>query len=343
MKRFIATMTVALLLGAALGGGAVAAEDFYKGKTIKIIVSSAAGGSYDAHARVLAAHWVRHIPGSPAITVQFMPGANGLIATNHVYNIAAKDGLTVGLFNRNIVPAPIVGNPEARFKAESFHWLGTTASFADDAYLVVIRSALPHKTVDDLRQAKPPVVMGNAGTAIVHVLNDALGLNLKIVEGYEKDSLDLAFERGEVDGTSMSYSAIQSRKQRWLETNFFRTVIQVGRTSRLPALADVPTARELAQDQDGRSLVELAEAPMLMAYPFALAPGVPGDLVAIMQKSFADTVNDPAYQAELKSRKMEYSPRLGGELQQIIGDMAKAPKSAIDRYNGLIKAGGGGG
>lgn len=340
MSRLIASLVAAIIGGASLIQPATAAEDFYKGKTIKIIVSSAAGGSYDANARVLASHWVRHIPGNPAITVQFMPGANGLIATNHVYNIAEKDGLTVGLFNRNIVPAPIVGNSEARFKAEGFNWLGTTASFAEDAYVVMIRSALPHKTVDDLRKSNPPVVMGNAGTAIVHVLNDALGLNLKIVEGYEKDSLDLAFERGEVDGNSLSYSAIQSRKQRWLDTNFIRPMIQVGRTSRLEALASVPTARELAQDQDGRSLIELAEAPMLMAYPFALPPGVPADRVTILQKSFADTVNDPAYQEEIKTRKMEYSPRVGGELQQIIGDMAKAPKAAIDRYNKLVKAGG---
>lgn len=337
MARLLAALTAAVLCGAVIAGSA-AAEDFYQGKSIKIIVSSAAGGSYDANARVLASHWVRHIPGNPKIIVQFMPGANGLVATNHVYNIAAKDGLTVGLFNRNIVPAEILGNSEARFKADKFNWLGTTASFAEDSYLLFIRSTLPHRTVDDLRKANPPVIIGNAGTAIVHVLNEALNLNLKIVEGYEKDTLDLAFERGEVDGESLSYSAILSRKQHWIDKNFFRTMIQVGRTSRLEALADVPTARELVQDQDSRSLIELAEAPMLMAYPFALPPGVPAERVSLMQASFTATVNDPNYVAEIKSRKMEYSPRSGGELQQIIGDMAKAPKSAIDRYNALVRA-----
>lgn len=337
MVRFIAALAAAVLFGVAFADRA-ATEDFYQGKTIKIIVSSAAGGSYDANARVLAAHWVRHIPGNPKMIVQFMPGANGLVATNNVFNIVAKDGLTVGLFNRNIVPAEILGNSEARFKADKFNWLGTTASFADDAYVLFIRSTLPHRTVDDLRKANPAVVIGNAGTAIVHVLNDALGLNLKIVEGYEKDTLDLAFERGEVDGESLSYSAILSRKQHWIDKNFFRIMIQVGRTSRLAALADVPTARELAQEQDSRSLIELAESPMLMAYPFALPPGVPADRVSIMQASFTATVNDPVYVAEVKSKKMEYSPRSGSELQQIISDMAKAPKSAVERYNALVKA-----
>lgn len=340
MVRLIAALTAAVLFGV-VSADRAAAEDFYQGKTIKIICSSAAGGSYDANARVLASHWVHHIPGNPKMIVQFMPGANGLVATNHVYNIAAKDGLTIGLFNRNIVPAEILGNSEARFKADKFNWLGTTASFDEDAYVVLIRSTMPHRTVDDLRKANPPVVMGNSGTAILHVLNDALKLNLKVVEGYEKDTLDLAFERGEVDGESISYSAILSRKQHWIDKNFFRILIQVGRTSRLEALADVPTARELVQDQDSRSLIELAEAPMLMAYPFALPPGVPADRVNIMQASFTAAVKDPAYVAEVKSKKMEYSPRSGSELQQIISDMAKAPKSAVDRYNALVMARGG--
>lgn len=336
MVRLIAAAAAALVCAVAPTTGA-SAEDFYKGKSVKIIVSSAAGGSYDANARMLAAHWTRLIPGGPNIVVQFMPGANGLVATNHVFNIAPKDGLTVGLFNRNIVPAEILGNREARFKAHQFNWLGTTASFADDAYLLFVRSTVPHKTVDEIRKANPPVVIGNAGTAIVHVLNDALALNLKIVEGYEKDTLDLAFERGEVEGESLSWSAIQSRKQRWIESNFFRPVIQVGRTSRLPALADVPTARELTTDQDARSLIELAEAPMLLAYPFALPPGVPAERVALLQATFEKTMKDPAYVADMKTRKMEYSPRNGAELQQIIGDIAKAPKSAIDRFNALNK------
>lgn len=340
MARVIAALAAAVLFGVACADRA-AAEDFYAGKSIKIIVSSAAGGSYDANARVLASHWVRHIPGNPKTIVQFMPGANGLVATNNVYNIVAKDGLTIGLFNRNIVPAEILGNSEARFKADRFNWLGTTASFAEDSYVLFIRSSLPHRTVEDLRQANPPVIIGNAGTAIVHVLNEALKLNLRIVEGYEKDALDLAFERGEVEGESLSYSAILSRKQHWIDKNFFRIMIQVGRTSRLDSLAEVPTARELARDQDSRSLIELAEAPMLMAYPFALPPDVPADRVKIMQAAFMATVTDPDYVAEIKSRKMEYSPRSGGELQQIVGDMAKAPKSAIERYNALVKTRGG--
>jgi tripartite-type tricarboxylate transporter receptor subunit TctC len=342
MVRSVTLMTAAMtaVLSALFAGSRAQADDFYKGKTIKIVVSSAAGGSYDANARVLASHWQRQVPGNPNIIVQFMPGANGLVATNHVYNLAAKDGLTVGLFNRNIVAAPILGNPEARFKPENFNWLGTTASFAEDAYVVLVRSSLPQKTVEDMRKAKPPIIMGNAGTAIVHVLNDALALNLKVVEGYEKDTLDLAFERGEVDGESISYSAILSRKQHWTEKNLYRIAIQVGRTSRLESLPDVPTARELAQNQESLSLIELAEAPMLMAYPFALPPGVPEDRVKALQSSFMATVNDPAYVGEVKSKKMEYSPRSGSELQKIISDMAKAPKSAIDRYNALINRNG---
>lgn len=341
MVRILAA-TVAAIVCAVMSHHSASAQDFYKEKSIKIIVSSAAGGSYDVNARVLAAHMMRHIPGNPGIVVQFMPGANGLVATNHVYNIAAKDGLTIGLFNRNIVPAEILGNKEARFKADQFNWLGTTASFADDAYVMLVRSSVPHKTVEQMRSANPQVVFGNAGTAIVTVLNEALALNLKIVDGYERDGLDIAFERGEVVGLSISWSGILSRKQRWIDDKFIRPMIQVGRTTRLAALADVPTARELAKDPAARALIELAEAPMLMAYPFALAPGVPADRVALLRTAFEKTVKDPAYVSEMKAKKLEYSPRSGAELQKIIADIAKAPKSAIDRFNALSKAGRGG-
>lgn len=340
MVRAFAAAVAAVYGAFAISAGA-SAEDFYKDKSVRLIVSSAAGGSYDVNARVLAAHLPRHVPGAPTIVVQFMPGANGLLATNHVYNIAGKDGLTIGLFNRNIVPAEILGNKEARFKADQFNWLGTTASFADDAYVMLVRSAVPHKTVEEMRNAKPQVVIGNAGTAIVAVLNEALALNLKVVEGYERDTLDIAFERAEIDGLSISWSGILSRKQRWIDDKVIRPMIQVGRTTRLPALADVPTARELATDPNDRALIELAEAPMLMAYPFALPPGVPSDRVTLLQSAFEKTVVDPAYVTEMKAKRLEYSPRNAAELRQIIADIVKAPKSAIERFNALNKGRGG--
>lgn len=334
MKTFVAAIAA---VSCAVLVSSVHAQDFYKGKSVKLIVGAAAGGGYDSHSRLVSKHMSGHIPGNPNIVVMNMPAAGGLVATNHVYAIADKDGSSFGLFNRYSILAAVLGNEQARFKVEEFNWLGTPASYSDNAYLFVIRSALPQKTVEDLRNANPPLSVGNVGSAPVRVLKEALGLNLKIIEGYKgSNELDLAFERGEVDGHTVGYANMLSRQPEWLEKNFVRPMIQFGRIDRLPALKDVPTAREVARTPEDRALIEFTETPLLMAFPFAAPPGVPADRVAILRKAFKDTMDDKAYQADVAKQRLEYTPKYGEEVQAIIASMAKAPKSVIERYKEIV-------
>jgi tripartite-type tricarboxylate transporter receptor subunit TctC len=333
----------ALVLFGVSGNHQASADDFYKGRSVKLIVGAAAGGGYDSHSRMVAEHMTDHIPGHPNIVVMNMPAAGGIVATNHVYAIADKDGSAIGLFNRYSILAAILGNEQARFKVEEFNWLGTPASYSDNAYLFVIRAALPYKTVDDLRKANPPLSVGNVGSAPVRVLKEALGLNLKIIEGYRASSeLDLAFERGEVDGHTIGWANMLSRKPEWVEKGFVRPMIQFGRLERLPALKDVPTAREVARTPEDRALIEFTETPLLMAFPFAAPPGVPADRVAILRQAFRDTMNDKAYQAEVKKRRLEFTPKYGEEVQEIIAKMSQAPRAVIDRYNAIVGSRSGG-
>ena len=335
-KTAVAGIAAAVILGVGVAGSAMA-QDFYKGKQVKLIVGAAAGGGYDTHSRMIAKHMQKHIPGAPTVVVMNMPAAGGIVATNHVYAIAEKDGASIGLFNRYSILAGILGNEQARFKVEEFHWLGTPASYSDNAYLFVIRAALPQKTVEDLRKANPPLSVGNVGSAPVRVLKEALGLNLKIIEGYKGSSeLDLAFERGEVDGHTVGYANMLSRQPEWLEKNFVRPMIQFGRIDRLPALKDVPTAREVARTPEDRALIEFTEAPLLMAFPFAAPPGVPADRVRILRQAFRGTMEDKDYRADVEKSKLEYTPKYGEELQAIIAGMAKAPKVVVDRYNEIV-------
>lgn len=335
MKKFMAAAVMILSTGVAPLGGA-AAQDFYKGKTVKLIVGAAAGGGYDTHSRMIAKHMTKHIAGNPGIVVMNMPAAGGLVATNHVYALADKDGSSIGLFNRYSILAGVLGNEQARFKVEEFHWLGTPASYSDNAYLFVIRSALPHKTVEDLRKADPPLSVGNVGSAPVRVLKEALGLNLKIIEGYKGSSeLDLAFERGEVDGHTVGWANMLSRQPEWIEKNFIRPIIQFGRVDRLPALKDVPTAREVAATPEARALIEFTETPLMMAFPFAAPPGVPADRVTILRQAFRGTMNDNDYRADVVKSKLEYSPKYGDEVQEIIASMARTPKEVTDRYKAI--------
>jgi hypothetical protein len=309
------------------------AQDFYRGKTVKIIVGSSSGGGYDAYARLLARHMPKYIPGEPTMVVLNMPGADGIIAANHIDNLADRDGTVFGTFNRYVVLLKLLGSQQAKFDPEKFSWIGTTASYSDNAYLLVIRSALPHKSIDDLRNPQMQLHMGNVGTDVPAILKEALGLNLKLVSGYKgSDDLELAFTRGEVDGHTSGWSSIQSRHEDWLTDQFIRPMIQFGRINRLSSLPDVPTARELAKTPEDRALIEFAELPLLIARPFAAPPGVPADRLEILRQAFMKTMADPLYLEEGNKQKLELTPKDGAEVSRLVKSITSAPTSVLDRY-----------
>jgi tripartite-type tricarboxylate transporter receptor subunit TctC len=335
-----------LMLASALlvmaGLPANAADDFYKGKTIKLVVGSAPGAGYDAYGRLIARHLGKYLPGQPNVLVTYMPGADGIIAGNYMANLAERDGTVFGTFNRYIVTKPLLGNANAKFKANEFNWIGTTTSYADDSYVLIVRSGVPHRNIDDLRDPALELHIGSIDTDVPQILKDALGLSYKVAYGYKgKDELDLAMERGEADGQTLGWSSVNSRHQHWLKDNMIRPLIQFGRIDRLPALADVPTARELAKTPEDRSLIEFSELPLLMARPFAAPPGVPADRVALLRKAFMQAVNDPEYIAEAGKQKLEMTPRSGEDVQALIAGLGQASPAVIERYKKLVEHPGG--
>jgi tripartite-type tricarboxylate transporter receptor subunit TctC len=328
MLRFLFATTTGLLLSAS-----ASAQDFYAGKTIKIIVGSTAGGGYDSYARLLARYMNKYIPGHPTAVVVNVPGADGIIAANHVYNLADKDGTVFGTFNRYVVLLGLLGSKQAKFDPDKFGWIGTTASYNDNAYLLVIRSALPHRTIADLRNLQMPVHLGNSGTDVPAILREALGLNFKVVAGYKgSDDLEIAFERGEVDAHTSGWTSIQSRHPDWIKTGFIRPMIQFGRRDRLAALPDVPTARELTTNPEDRALIEFAELPLLIARPFAAPPGVPKDRLEMLRAAFSKVVLDEQYLADGKKQKLELTPMDGATVSNLVEAITTAPPSVVERY-----------
>jgi tripartite-type tricarboxylate transporter receptor subunit TctC len=330
-----------LMLASALlvvaGLPANAADDFYKGKTIKLVVGSAPGAGYDAYGRLIARHIPKYLPGQPNVVVTYMPGADGIIAGNYMFNLAERDGTVFGTFNRYIVTKPLLGNANAKFKASQFNWIGTTTSYADDSYVLIVRSGVPHRTIDDLRNPALELHIGSIDTDVPAILKDALGLSYKVAYGYKgKDELDLAMERGEADGQTLGWSSVHSRHDHWLKDNMIRPLIQFGRIDRLPALANVPTARELTKTPEDRALIEFAELPLLMARPFAAPPGVPADRVALLRKAFIQAVHDPDYIAEASRQKLEMTPKDGEAVQALVASLDKAPPAVIVRYNKIV-------
>ncbi len=311
------------------------AADFYEGKTLKIVTGGSIGGGYDAQTRVLAGVLGRHIPGNPSVVVQNMPAGSGIASVNHTYARAAKDGTEIGQFNRDGMLAKLLGHQQALFNLEEFNWLGSPASYSESAWVVMIRSEMPYRTLDDLRKAEKPVVFGNVRSVLIPVLRDVLGANVKIIEGYEGRQMHLAFERGEIDGIGAGYDTIARDRPDWIRDGKLRFLVQYGSGARIAELPDVPTASEAARTAADKELVEFCELSLTLGFPFAAPPGVPPDRVEILRRAFDATVRDPDYIAAVKRANLESTPRSGEALAAAVQKAARTPPPLIERYKQL--------
>src|SRR5262249_29468216 len=206
-----------MLALAANSARADAVEDFYKSRQLNLVVGYGPGGGYDVYARLIARHFGRYIPGNPAVVVQNMPGAGSLRAVNYLANAAPRDGSVIATFSRDMPLLGILGNPNVRFDARTFTWLGSSSSYGNDSYLLFTRADAQVKSIAEARRGGgPPLVLGGTGEGasgndVVSVLRDALGLNLRLIAGYpDSNALFLAVDRKEIDGRCVGLSAVQA-------------------------------------------------------------------------------------------------------------------------------------
>ena len=332
-----------VLLCVAIAAPAVA-QDFYRGKTINLIVGNAPGGGYDHYARLLARHMPRYIPGEPNIVVKNMPGAGGMVMSNAMYSQMPRDGLTFGMMSRPNPIEPVLGNPAAKFKSEEFTWLGTSSTYEDDAYSLVIRADAPFKSIADVQKPGRPLLLGGlaaggSDTDITLIARDVFKLNTQLVRGYGASTeINLAIMRGEVEGRAIGMSSLQTTMTEWLNQGKLRFLMQFGHETRWKGLPDVPTARELAKTAEDKALLELAELPFLMARPFLAPPGVPQMQAEILKKAFMDAHRDADYLREAAAMKIDVSPLSGDEIAKIVARIAKTPRAVVARYNAILHA-----
>jgi tripartite-type tricarboxylate transporter receptor subunit TctC len=326
------------LLVAAIGLAAaplVMAQSF-SGKTVTIIVGYKPGGGYDATARMLARHLPKHIPGRPTVIVQNMPGANSVIAANHVYNVAKPDGLTIATFNRNLPIAQLTGVDGAKFDMRKFVWIGSAAS---EATILAIRNDLPYKSVEDLKKADKPIVIGATGPGantydFPLMLKEFLGLNLKIVTGYSSSAdIMLAIERKEVDGRAGSFTSLRP----FIERGLVRPIVRARSTE--PGIDQLPVDESFAPNPRAKAIMALRSAPELVARPYVMPPKTPAEIVKVMREAFAKTIDDPELVAEGKKSKidLEYTP--GDQAQKILADVMNQPKDLVAEFAKYIKFG----
>src|SRR5215470_177480 len=354
-RRSLVTRCVSLLLAClALSSQACAnaVADFYRGRTVTLIVGYGPGGGYDLFARLLARHLGRQIPGNPAVVVQNMPGAGSLRAINFLYAVAPRDGSVIGGFARDMPLLAILRiNAAAVFDPRKFTWLGSSSDFSRDAYILMVRKDAPVTSIEDARRPGGlPIVLGGTaegttGSDIPLVLRDALGINIKLVTGYpDNGAIFLAVDRGEVNGRTADLSTLRSLRPEWLlPDGGMRALVQFARAMRHPDFADVPTARELARDPDARALIEIAELSYKLSRPFAAPPGVPSERAEALRRAFAAVNSDPQYLEDAAKLRLEVSPIGGQEVLQTIDQIAAAPPTILDHLRRLIIGNKGGG
>jgi tripartite-type tricarboxylate transporter receptor subunit TctC len=347
MKPTLPRSTTAMLCGLSMGliampANAQSVEQFYKGKTVTVLVGTSPGGINDITARFAAKHLSRYILGNPLVNVQYTPGGGGLVTANRIYNASEKDGTVLAKLERATPQLAVQGHPQVQFDPMKLVWLGSMSSYADDAYLMLINADHPAKSVNDIKQGGAQKVTLGANTAASSnlifgiIAKEALRLNVSVVRGYTGAApLFLAMQRKEIDGQLVGISSVKTGQRDMWEKRAFRALLQFGRTSRHAEFADVPTGRELASDPAMLALIEFAEIPFFMSLPFVAPPGVPADRVKALQEAFMAMCRDPAVLDEGTKLGIDMSPIDADAILKLVARMAATPKGVIARYNAI--------
>ena len=317
---------------------------YYQSKTITIIVGYQAGDGYDIWARLLAAHMGKHIPGNPNLIAQNMPGAGSMIAANYIYRVAKPDGLAIGSIGPSLYLDQLLEKKEVHFDWAKFGWVGSTEN---TPWLLYMKTDAPYKTIEDIRKAAQPpkcsaTGTGTSGHFIPKLLEEAVGAKFNIVMGYQGGAeQDLALERGEVVCRSLSIPTFFAREPftTWRKQNIVRILMQTGRR-RDPRMADVPTIHELMTEYKTpasiRGLVTAVLASGDLGRPFIAPPGIAGERLRKLRDAFKKTMSDPAFLADVKTRKLEANPAFGEELEAIARETVSQPHEIIERMKKIL-------
>ena len=342
MRSFLKLAAVAIFAASACPTLAQAdtAADFYKEKHIDLIISSTVGGGNDISARLLARYFTNNMAGRPTLIPRNVPGAGGVTAANHVYNISAKDGTAIGMVQNSAVFDPLYGNDKALYDGSKFNWLGSPGR---ETAVLIVWHEVPVNTFAEAQ--KRGLVLGVSGglnatpafysRVLAHVFN----MNIKMIAGYPGQAeAFLALERGENEGyPSAFWSSLKLVKPDWIAEKKIKMLLQIGDKPH-PELAGVPSALDLVKDkpEDLRKLMELAVAPLAVGRPLLAPPNVPADRVAALRTAISATFKDPGYLSECDRLKLECSdPTSGAELAKIVADSYNAPQPLIEKLRAL--------
>ncbi|MBX9761354.1 MAG: hypothetical protein K2Y29_21435 [Beijerinckiaceae bacterium] len=319
-------------------GYADSTDDFYRGKTISIVVGAPPGGGYDMLARITARHLAKHGPGQPIVIVRNMPGAGGIVAMNYLFNSAARDGTIIGAMQNNAPFEPLFGTKEANYDPMKLNWLGTPST---ETALLLVWHNVPVANYKDLKTRE--LTMGSTGASSntslwARIFVETIGARLRIVNGYpgQVDIL-LGMERGEIDGYPGNfYSAMAAARPTWIPEGKVKVLVQVG-TRKEPSLPDVPLLSDLVESENDKLLLQQASAPIAIGRPYAFPPDVPEERVRAMRKAFSTIYNDREFGLEAQKLQLNTDGRQSGEqVQETIGRAYASPEAVTKRLRDLL-------
>jgi tripartite-type tricarboxylate transporter receptor subunit TctC len=334
-KTLVAT---ACLAAGTCAASAQSAADFYKGKTVQIVVGFGVGGGYDLYARALSRYLGKHLPGNPNVVVQNMEGAGSVRAANFVYAGSPQDGTVIAAVNQNMPMYQMLGGAGAKFEAAGMQWLG---SMTNSNGLVYTWHSSGIKTLDDAKQKEVPMgAVGAASDSVIfpNLINEMVGTKFKPISGYAGSAqIHLAMERGEVMGRGgNSWASVQTANMSWIKENKINILVQVG-FEKEPDLPQVPLLLDLVNDEGRKSVIRVVSLPTALGYGHWVAPGVPKDRVAALRAAYAATMRDPEFLAETRKTGMVVRAQAGETLDGLVRQVTTAPKAVLDRTAQILK------
>lgn len=310
--------------------------DFYRGKQVRFIISTAVGGDYDQWSRLIVRFLGQHVPGHPQFIPQNMPGGGQLTATNYLFNVAPSDGSVIGMIGRNLPNDALIKKPGVRFDPMKFEWLGSPE--LPHRVCTAMKGA-PVQTAADLFHHELLMGGAGAGTAVSTMptlLANLLGLKFRLVEGYgSSQAVLLAMERGEVQGICQTLTSLRSSRPEWIETGKLKVLFNTER-NRVPGL-DAPSVFEFARTEEQRKVLGLYASSVEIGRPIVAPPGVPQDRIAALRKALGQTLADPALREEAGKAKLDINFVPGTELAQFVAELMATPADVVEKMKILSK------
>jgi tripartite-type tricarboxylate transporter receptor subunit TctC len=341
--RFFPRLSIipAILFLAASAAAETAAQtpdQFYKGKNFDVVIGYPPGGSNDTFARLIARHIGKHIPGNPSVVPRNMPGAGSLLAVNQMYNTISKDGTSIAIGAPTLALDEKLGTSGVRFKTAEFNWIGRIDSLIN---VVVTWKTSPVKTFADAQKTEAKLSGTGAGSTVSiypTVMNNVLGTKFKLVMGYRgSNEAMLALERGEVEGHSTSWTALKIAHPTWRPEKLINILVQFA-LKRDPELLDVPTAVELARNDEERKILSAIMAASEIGTAFFTTPEVPADRVNALRRAFDATMKDSEFLSEAQKLQVAITPMTGEDLQKLVASVSDLPPDLLEKVRAAYGA-----